>query len=443
MEQTRRIRGLYGLSLSQFKPAYKRLLLPITMIALLLSKPTSLIAVSALSDAYWAVSCYVVFTLAVYHYISRLLSQKNALVELYQQSPNHQVVFSSLLGALPGCGGAIIVTTQFVAGKVGFGSVVAVLTATMGDAAFLILASKPSVGFGLIAVGVVVGMVTGFIVNAIHRPDFLRPKITEFVQTFTSTPVQSHAGNEKLTRSFEEPSTFDKQCHCSKHGNAHRQDDHLHSNHHQNNPVNNMAINLQGLFWKWLMIPSLLIAFTLSFQIDVNALLGLSPLTIEWTGAILAVVTMSLWAFTKEIVDYESTVGEDKKLATSHPMQKAAQDTHFVSAWVIVAFLAFEITLHFSQVDLSHSFSGWGIYMPLLGVLVGLLPGCGPQILITSLYLTGAVPMSTQLSNAISNDGDALFPAIAMAPKAALVATFYSALPALITGYSYYWIFEI
>ena len=171
-----------GLSLSQFKTAYKRLLLPITMVALLISKPTSLIAVTALSDAYWAVSCYVVFTLAVYHYISRLLSQKNALVELYQHSPSHQVVFSSLLGALPGCGGAIIVTTQFVSGKVGFGSVVAVLTATMGDAAFLILASKPSIGFGLIAVGVVVGIVTGLIVNAIHKPDFLRPKLTEFVQ---------------------------------------------------------------------------------------------------------------------------------------------------------------------------------------------------------------------------------------------------------------------
>ncbi|MGF1776427.1 putative manganese transporter [Vibrio nomapromontoriensis] len=430
MEQTRGIRGLYGLSLSQFKPAYKRLLLPITMVALLISKPTSLIAVTALSDAYWAVSCYVVFTLAVYHYVSRLLSQKNALVELYQHSPSHQVVFSSLLGALPGCGGAIIVTTQFVAGKVGFGSVVAVLTATMGDAAFLILASKPSIGFGLIAVGVVVGVVTGLIVNAIHSPDFLRPKLTEFVRTLAPKPDPTQS--DKQAMPFEKSSAFDNQCRCSKNGDSHL----------QSSPVQTKAINLQGLFWKWLIIPSLVVAFTMSFQIDVNELLGLKPLTIEWLGAILAVITMSLWAFTKEIVDYESTVGEDKKLSTSHPMQKAAQDTHFVSAWVIVAFLAFEITLHFSHIDLSNSFSGWGIYMPLLGMLVGLLPGCGPQILITSLYLTGAVPMSTQLSNAISNDGDALFPAIAMAPKAALVATVYSALPALIVGYSYYWVFE-
>lgn len=58
-----------------------------------------------------------------------------------------------------------------------------------------------------------------------------------------------------------------------------------------------------------------------------------------------------------------------------------------------------------------------------MAVLVGFIPGCGPQILITSLYLSGSVPRSAQLGNAIANDGDALFPALAVAPKAAMVAT--------------------
>lgn len=80
--------------------------------------------------------------------------------------------------------------------------------------------------------------------------------------------------------------------------------------------------------------------------------------------------------------------------------------------------------------------------MPLMGLAIGLLPGCGPQILVTSLYLSGVAPLSAQLANAISNDGDALFPAIALAPKAALVASLYSALPALLVGYSYYFLFE-
>ena len=39
--------------------------------------------------------------------------------------------------------------------------------------------------------------------------------------------------------------------------------------------------------------------------------------------------------------------------------------------------------------------------MPLMGLAVGMLPGCGPQILVTSLYISGAAPLSAQLANAI------------------------------------------
>ncbi|EVU20111.1 hypothetical protein D046_1044B, partial [Vibrio parahaemolyticus V-223/04] len=185
-----------------------------------------------------------------------------------------------------------------------------------------------------------------------------------------------------------------------------------------------------------------MVAVMTSFQVDINQLLNLSPSSIEWLGAIFAVVSMSLWAMTKELGDYQSTVSEDEKIVDSHPIQKAAQDTNFVSAWVIVAFLAFELTTYFSGVDLAATFSNWGIWMPLAGLAIGMLPGCGPQILVTSLYITGAAPLSAQIANAISNDGDALFPAIAMAPKAALMATVYSSIPAFIVGYGYYFMFE-
>ncbi len=161
---------------SQFSFKYKRALLPAFLIALLLTEPTRHIAVKTLADAFWAVSAYVAFTLALYHYISLFMNRENSVIRLYNSSRHYQVLFSALLGAMPGCGGAIIVTTQFVSGRVGFGAVVAVLTSTMGDAAFLLLASEPKVGLSVIALGVVVGTLSGLVVNAIHRDDFLRPK---------------------------------------------------------------------------------------------------------------------------------------------------------------------------------------------------------------------------------------------------------------------------
>ncbi|MUK61701.1 hypothetical protein GNP81_14250 [Aliivibrio fischeri] len=389
-------------SLSQFSLQHKRLLLPITLLALVGAETTRDLTVTTLSDAFWAVSTYVAFTLVIYHYLSNIMGKTNRITALYNKSRTNQVVFSSLLGALPGCGGAIVVTTQYISGKVGFGSVVAVLTATMGDAAFLLIAAQPKVGFGVMALGVVVGAISGIIVNALHKDDFLRPETQ----------------NENKTQEKSE-TLSDIPCLQVK------------------------AINLQGAFWKWVLIPATIIALLGSFQVDINQLFHLPEHTIEWIGAILAIGSMMLWSLTKEISDYQSTVSEDNKCISSHPMQKAAQDTNFVSAWVIVAFLIFELTTYFSGIDLQTVFLGYGIWMPLIGLAIGLLPGCGPQILVTSLYLSGAMPMSAQLSNAISNDGDALFPAIALAPKAAMVATFYSAIPAFVVGYGYYFLFEM
>ena len=388
------------LTLSQFSPAYKRLLLPISLLVLIANPTTRLVSVNTLSDAFWAVSSYVAFTLAVYHYLSGFFSQENKLVNLYQSSRNHQVLFAALLGALPGCGGAIIVTTQFVSGRVGFGAIVAVLTSTMGDAAFLLLASKPDIGFAVIGLGVMVGCISGWVVNEIHADDFLRPQAEQVIGRVSQCQTP--------TKGFEQ-----------------------------------RAINLQGVFWKWLLLPATVVALLGSFQVDINQLLGWPEMTIEWLGAALIITSTLLWSLTKEIKDYESTVAEDTKQVSSHPIQKAAQDTNFVTAWVIIAFMAFELVAFFGQVDLATTFAGWGPWMPLMGLIVGLLPGCGPQILVTSLYIAGAAPLSAQLANAISNDGDALFPAIALAPKAALVATIYSAIPAFIVGYGYYLLFEI
>ena len=268
---------------TQFRLAYKRLLLPIALLALLASETTREVTVATLSDSFWAVSCYVAATLAIYHYLSNFMSKTNRLTALYHSSRSHQVFFAALLGALPGCGGAIVVTTQFISGRVGFGAIVAVLTSTMGDAAFLLLAAEPATGFGVIALGIVVGAISGWVVNAFHADDFLRPKQKEDVPQ--------------------------AQC-CNSHSDTHT-------------PVEQRAINLQGAFWKWLLIPASIIAVLGSFQVDTNQLLGLKENSMEWLGATFAVVSMFLWAMTKELGDYKSTVSEDDKIIDLTPNSKS------------------------------------------------------------------------------------------------------------------------
>ena len=114
-----------------------------------------------------------------------------------------------------------------------------------------------------------------------------------------------------------------------------------------------------------------------------------------------------------------------------------------MTVWVIAAYLIFELSIYFLELDLKSVFDGWVLLTPLMTILLGFLPGCGPQVLVTTMYLSGIIPLSAQIGNALSNDGDALFPAIAIAPRVAIVATLYSAVPALILAYGWLLLFEL
>ncbi|MCW8329021.1 putative manganese transporter [Photobacterium sp. SDRW27] len=376
--------------------ANKRLILPAVLIALLAAPSTHGLTVSVLSDAFWQVASYVAATLSLYHFISAKLNQSRGLNKVLETNSRYQVLFASFMGALPGCGGAIVVITQFVSGRLSFGAVVAVLTATMGDAAFLLLAADPGTGLMIVAIGFVVGLFSGAVVDAVHGIDFMRPKTSKAKDAATN----NHAHDK-----------------------------------------NQSVLKLQGLFWKWALLPATVIAIMGSLQIDIDRFFHLKAGTISYIGAAAALSAMLLWATSREVTDYQSAVAEEPK-DNSNFFQRIAQDTNFVTSWVIGAFLLFELTVFWTGLDPAAVFSNWAVLLPLMGILIGLLPGCGPQILVTSLYITGAVPLSAQLGNAISNDGDALFPAIALAPKAALMATLYSTLPALIVAYGSFAFFE-
>ena len=87
----------------------------------------------ALVDAYTQVTVFVSITLLIFYGLER--GFKLDTEALLQRGKLYQVPIAAALGALPGCGGAIMVMTAFARGRIGFGAVVATLTATMGDAA--------------------------------------------------------------------------------------------------------------------------------------------------------------------------------------------------------------------------------------------------------------------------------------------------------------------
>ena len=343
---------------------------------------------SSVSDAYIGVTSFVAGTLLLFFTLEKYL--KIDLKNILLNKPKLEVFIGSFLGALPGCGGAIIVLTQYSRGKASFGSVVAALTATMGDAAFLLIAREPATGLLILLIGFFVGYVSGLLVNSIHGKSFMKMNGCDLIRL---------------------------NCKPSKYKSSKTLD----------------------LIWLALIIPGMIFGILSAFQIDLDAFFSnnfiKNPIT--FFGFFAGSLCFIMWIIPIISGFKYSPSGPNEKI-----IRRTVSDTNFITGWVILAFLAYEITSHFGGFNLETIFNSYYMLIPLIAILIGFLPGCGPQILVTTLYLNGIIPLSAQIGNAISNDGDALFPAIALHPKAAFIATIYSAFPAIIVSYGYLFLFE-
>ena len=349
---------------------------------------TWVIIKSTIADAYINVTSFVAGTLLIFFFLEKFFNID--LNKLLHNRPKLEVFVSSALGSLPGCGGAIIVLTQYSRGKISFGSVVATLTATMGDAAFLLLAKDPKIGFLIMIIGFLVGFVSGILVNKIHGKSFMKINGCDIIRL-----------------------------NCK--------------------PSNYKASKTLDIFWVTLLIPGIILGVLSAFQINleeyfVNDIIE-NPIT--FFGFFAGSLCLIMW-----IIPVISGLKYSPSKSDENVIRRTVADSNFITTWVILAFLAYELTVHLGNINLEAIFQSYFILIPLIGILIGFLPGCGPQILVTTLYLNGIIPLSAQIGNAISNDGDALFPAIALHPKAALIATIYSWVPAIIVSYAYFFAFE-
>ena len=387
-----------------------RLLLPILFALLCVQDPAVInIIYTSVGDAFIQVSVFVAATLALFYSLEKIFKLDTA--ELLNRHSRLQVPIAALLGALPGCGGAIMVVTQYVRGNISFGAFVAVLTSTMGDAAFLLLARDPAIALMIFATGIVVGTCSGYVIDALLGKDY---RVSENTNSLSEADVASAnaIANNKVLRPFW------------------------------------VAITVVGTVFGVFAAFQQTITVSFGSYGDVNV-----GLILGFVGGVLAVL---MWSYLPVVHSYRALVAEHD-MATGDSATKVLQpfrtdvsttvrvinDTNFVTVWVVIAYLVYELGIHFSGIDLKSWFALWAPLAPMIGVVIGFLPGCGPQIVVTTLYLNGVVPLSAQLGNAISNDGDALFPAIALAPRTAIIATLYSAIPAFIVAYAYYFLVEM
>ncbi|MAM60715.1 putative manganese transporter [Maritimibacter sp. UBA3975] len=326
-----------------------------------------------MTDAYVQVSVFVAATLLLFYGAERVFGFD--IGRSLRSAGRAQVPLAALLGATPGCGGAVVVVAAYSSGNVGFGAVVATLTATMGDAAFLLIATRPDAAAVVLPLSFGVGIVSGWIVDKFNTAEFRD---------------LSAAGHHEV-------------------------------------PLIGQT-RLVDYAYLGLAVPGLVVGAAQLGMVEIGSIAGIPILWIALAGTFLGLV---IWAFSPL---------QAMTNPADAPITRMAEETSFISVWVIGAYLAYDYLAAYSGLDLEALFAAVAPLLPLIAVAIGFVPGCGPQVLVATLYINGLIPFSALMGNAISNDGDALFPAIALNPRAAVIATLYSAVPALIVAYTFYWL---
>ena len=381
------------------------------------------IVVVSMRDAFLAVTVFVAAMVLLFSWLQYATSGR--FVDYIRKKKKFQPIIGALMGLTPGCGGAIVMMPMYARGYVTYGTVIATLIATLGDAAFVLIGAAiadSSFVAPLIAVHVisfVVGVSWGYLVDMTGTTP--RKPLGRFGPTIgeDEKPLDSEIediGNsplEDLPREVPDGLGY--------------------------------KILHQGyLIWWGVTIIGLIFAILLLVwsgqDPDYNLELTYDPSTMDgfitWIGLIGTTSSVVLYIAQKNWFsdDTEATIG-DKLHSMRETMIHAASETAFVTFWVMIAYLLFEFTLLFSGVtEQTMSKYGDGPLAVIIAAMIGLIPGCGPQIIAITAYTKDIISFPALTANAISQDGDALFPLLVRHKAASLWATVHTTIPAILAG---------
>jgi len=381
------------------------------------------IFLASVRDGYVQVSAFVAVTVLLFSYVQ--YRSRGALLDRIESNSRLQPLIGAGMGLTPGCGGAIVMMPLYVRGSVSFGTVVATLIATAGDSAFVILALAP--GAALYAYGMAFGAAVAF-GYAIDRFGMGVGRVDRAVARIGQPMTDGGVSTSVLGRSSNPAHEYDEAQPTDCHG----------SEPDRTSAVLTPVSHAVHVLWWLAALAALALGVTYLLQgaPEVPLAVGLS---FSGLFTIVGIIGTTLSFYLYFVGRHYIGEGEVARARESFEnaydtLQHAAMETSFVTVWVLAAYLAYEYPVALLELDVAAAAAAAGILAPVAGAVVGLIPGCGPQIVLAGAYSQGAIPFSALVANAISQDGDALFPLLAIDKKAAIVASIYTTIPALIVG---------
>ena len=311
-----------------------------------------------------------------------------------------QVVLGAGLGLIPGCMGGFAAVSMYSHKLLSFGALVAMMIASSGDEAFVMLAMIPKEALILGGVLFVVALLVGWLVDRFtHKTTDLHEGCDDGFQVHPSAHEHDDQRERGTIRNMRHPS------------------------------AERIALLLGVVIFLIALASGLLEHDHEHGHEAVEAGSHLNIFDEYWINLFFALVSLV-------VVWFIATANEH---VVKEHLWKHVIGKHFLTIflWTFGALLVIEVGLHY--LDMESWINSNIPWMILLALLVGIIPESGPHLLFVTLFATGMVPFSVLLASSISQDGHASLPLLAESKLSFVKAKVLNALVAAVCGYACYY----
>ena len=357
-----------------------------------------------------------------------------------------QVLLAALLGSIPGCIGGFATVSLYSRRLLSFGALTAMMIASAGDEAFVMLAMMPDKALWIFALLFVIAVFSGIAIDWIMKSrniEVCHPERSEgsgseqrktvtdssLPLRMTTSQIRMTAPQIKMTPQQIGPTAGGKEdpMEEKKEATTGGQEDAMAEKDGQDT-------ERRSLTWQRLVLTGAIALFAIALAagwmehdhaVPETGQIHLNLLSEWWMNlifAILCIVMVVIMCFRSD-----SFI---KETLWHHVLQKHLPN---IFAWTFGVLLA--IGLLSEYIDLNTWVSDNPALMILLAVAIGIIPESGPHLIFVTLYASGLVPLPVLLASSISQDGHSSLPLLAEDKKSFAYAKLLNCLIALIVGF--------
>lgn len=368
------------------------------------------------------------------------IGSHGSLFARLKSSGINQVLIGTLLGLVPGCIGGFAAVSLFTHKLLSFGALTAMMIASSGDEAFVMLATMPLKALLLFAILGALAIVTGLVCDrylfkeqnfafcpdgyeihkehdssiaspfrlssykdALRRPSRERLLLLAGIALFVVALLSGFAGHDHAghDHAVHQEAALHQEVALHEDAMLHQEAEHNHDLHEEaahNHALHGHATHQESL--QEIIEERHLSTFTLHLLDE------------EWMNCLFAIMSIVTLLFTATAKEHFI-----KEHLWHHVIKR-----HLLSIflWTLGGLAVCQIGVQYLNIE--EWVSSNMIFVILLAVAVGIIPESGPHLVFVTLYLNGIVPFSVLLANSISQDGHTALPLLASSRKTFLKA---------------------